>query len=295
MSGPLVKRWLDAGELDLPLPGSGQTATRWRKLAALAEIDVVAGRLAEAHADATAILEELGAKPPEQGELWAVWAAESPEVTLTVDEVDGFTELNGTKSWCSGAGLCTHALVTANRTDGARGLYAVDLRCPQVTPLEDSWRNAGMKDADTRTVQFSSAAATPVGDPGEYLQRAGFWYGAIGVAACWLERSRRSELRRATSHLGLASPTSLGLPDGTLCDHETGLADTLGALLSELRPGAWCAATWRGDGHPDHEAVGRAAAVAAQRAGAKLLEYPGGCGTGPVPTTPPCRGAEWPG
>ena len=90
----------------------------------------------------------------------------------------------------------------------------------------------------------------------------------------WLERSRRSELRRATSHLGLASPTSLGLPDGRLCDHETGLADTLGALLSELRPGAWCAATWRGDGHPDHEAVGRAAAVAAQRAGAKLLEYP---------------------
>ena len=34
MSDPLVKRWLDAGELDLPLPGSGQTAKRWRKLAA---------------------------------------------------------------------------------------------------------------------------------------------------------------------------------------------------------------------------------------------------------------------
>jgi LmbE family N-acetylglucosaminyl deacetylase len=90
----------------------------------------------------------------------------------------------------------------------------------------------------------------------------------------WLERARRSELLRATSYLGLTRPISLGLPDGTLCDHETGLADTLSALLSELRPGAWCAATWRGDGHPDHEAVGRAAAVAAQRAGAKLLEYP---------------------
>jgi hypothetical protein len=47
-----------------------------------------------------------------------------------------------------------------------------------------------MKDADTRTVQFSSAAATPVGSPGEYLQRAGFWYGAIGVAACWLGGAR---------------------------------------------------------------------------------------------------------
>jgi LmbE family N-acetylglucosaminyl deacetylase len=90
----------------------------------------------------------------------------------------------------------------------------------------------------------------------------------------WLERARRSELLRATRSLGLTSPVSLGLPDGTLCDHENGLADTLSALLSELRPGAWCAATWRGDGHPDHEAVGRAAAVAAARAGAKLLEYP---------------------
>ncbi|MDT5183252.1 MAG: hypothetical protein QOI29_1410, partial [Mycobacterium sp.] len=106
------------------------------------------------------------------------------------DEVDGVAELNGTKSWCSGAGLCTHALVTAHRPDGDRGLYAVDLRCPQVNPLEDSWRNAGMKDADTRTVQFSSAGATPVGSPGEYLQRAGFWYGAIGVAACWLGGAR---------------------------------------------------------------------------------------------------------
>jgi hypothetical protein len=190
MSDPLVKRWLDAGELDLPLPGSGQTAKRWRTLAAFAEIDVVAGRLAEAHADATAILAELGAHPPGRGELWAVWAAESAEVTLTVDEVDGVAELNGPKSWCSGAGLCTHALVTAHRSDGDRGLYAVDLRCPQVNPLEDSWRNAGMKDADTRTVQFSSAAATPVGSPGEYLQRAGFWYGAIGVAACWLGGAR---------------------------------------------------------------------------------------------------------
>jgi hypothetical protein len=26
MSDPLVKRWLEAGEFDLPLPGSGQTA-----------------------------------------------------------------------------------------------------------------------------------------------------------------------------------------------------------------------------------------------------------------------------
>ncbi len=34
------------------------------------------------------------------------------------------------------------------------------------------------------------------------------------------------------------------------------------------------------DGHPDHEAAGRAAAIAARRTDARLVEYPSGCGTG---------------
>ena len=32
--------------------------------------------------------------------------------------------------------------------------------------------------------------------------------------------------------------------------------------------------TWRHDGHPDHDATGRAAALAASRTGAQLIEYP---------------------
>ena len=51
MSVGLVKRWLAAGELDLPLPGRGETRQRWRRLAAMAEEDVTAGRLAEAQTD----------------------------------------------------------------------------------------------------------------------------------------------------------------------------------------------------------------------------------------------------
>ena len=48
----------------------------------------------------------------------------------------------------------------------------------------------------------------------------------------------------------------------------------LAAILDKAAPGTWCAATWRGDGHPDHEAVGRAAAAACARTGTTLLEYP---------------------
>lgn len=89
-----------------------------------------------------------------------------------------------------------------------------------------------------------------------------------------LEITQRHELRRATSVLGAPPPVSLGLPDGQLTDHEDEIGDLLTGILEDTAPGTWCATTWRGDGHPDHEAVGRAAARACERTGAALLEYP---------------------
>ena len=190
MTGGLIRQWLDAGALDLPLPGGGETARRWRRLAELAETDVVAGRLAEAHTDAVAILAELGGPEPRPGGLWGVWAAESRDAAVSA-RADGETAvLDGTKVWCSGAGLCTHALVTARLDSGERGLFAVDLNDPGVLPLPSTWRNPGMAESDTRSVQFSDAPAVPVGRPGEYLSRPGFWHGAVGVAACWMGGAR---------------------------------------------------------------------------------------------------------
>lgn len=89
-----------------------------------------------------------------------------------------------------------------------------------------------------------------------------------------METIRRYELGRATSLLNIPSPISLGFPGGELTDHEDALAETLAEILEGDGPQPWCAATWRGDGHPDHEAVGRAASAACVRTGATLLEYP---------------------
>jgi alkylation response protein AidB-like acyl-CoA dehydrogenase len=190
VSVELVWRWLEAGELELPTPGSGHTGSRWAKLAALTEHDIVAGRLAEAHADAAAILAELDGPAPQRGQLWGVWAAETPDATVVAHDDGGEVVIDGTKAWCSGAGICTHALVTARRGDDSRGLYAVELAQPKVAALTRSWRNAGMRDSDTRSVQFTNASAVPIGSPGAYLDRPGFWHGAIGVAACWLGGAR---------------------------------------------------------------------------------------------------------
>lgn len=100
------------------------------------------------------------------------------------------------------------------------------------------------------------------------------WPGVSGHERSALERARRRESRRAAVRLGLRWPTFLGFPDGGLAEHEFRLADVLTGILEVRAPGTWCAATWRGDGHPDHEAVGRAASVATGRTGAVLLEYP---------------------
>ena len=82
---------------------------------------------------------------------------------------------------------------------------------------------------------------------------------------------RRDETAEALHRLGLpgAPVRHLGQPDGGI--DEDALTMALTALLS---PGRWCLATWRGDGHPDHEVVGRAAAAACAATGARLLEYP---------------------
>ncbi len=98
MTAGTVRQWLSGGQLQLPLPGSGRTAQRWRRLAELTEADVVAGRLAEAHADAVAILAELGGAAPGTDELWAVWAAEAADSAVTARGEGDAVVLDGTKA-----------------------------------------------------------------------------------------------------------------------------------------------------------------------------------------------------
>src|SRR5262249_40448838 len=146
--------------------------------------------LAEAHTDAVAILAELDGPGPQPDQLWGVWAAEPPDSVVHACGDGGAVTLDGTKAWCSGAGLCSHALLTARLASGERALFAVDLHQPAVTPLPSTWRNSGMAQSDTRSVQFTGAQAVAVGRPGDYLSRPGFWHGAIGVSACWLGGAR---------------------------------------------------------------------------------------------------------
>jgi alkylation response protein AidB-like acyl-CoA dehydrogenase len=160
-------RMVDAGELELPLPGSGDTRGRWHALTAIAERDLALARLAEGHTDALAILAELeflGVRPvpvPQPGSRWGVWAAEPPGTTLKASRsADGTWLLNGTKAYCSGARVCTHALVTVRDGD-QRLLFAVPVG-PGIAPNLDSWPATGMNASDTLDLEFDSVPATPM-------------------------------------------------------------------------------------------------------------------------------------
>lgn len=167
-------------------PGRGATDALWSLLATLAAHDLAVARAVEPHLDALAILDQAGV-PDDAGRTWGVFAAEGPGVRL--DAVpgptgDGWT-LRGTKPWCSLADRLDAALVTAHLPDGGRALFAVDLRHPGVTLVDQPWAARGLTEIPSTPVTFDDVPARPVGAPGWYLERPGFWWGGIGVAACW--------------------------------------------------------------------------------------------------------------
>lgn len=169
----------------LPLPGGGLTAARWRQLAAIAERDLCLVKVLEAHYDAQAILAELGCDGIRPGELWAVWAAEPPDARLGV-VVDGRGAglLRGTKAWCTGADIATHALVTAWQGD-ERYLVRVRMDEAGLSAAATEWPAVGMSRAVSGPLHFEDVPCTIVGGAGAYLARPGFWHGGAGIAACW--------------------------------------------------------------------------------------------------------------
>lgn len=172
-----------------PQPGGGQTLARWRALSAVAQHDLSLAKLVEGHTDALAILQELGHPSAGfEGALWSTWASDGTGSRVLAEPAGaGRLVLTGTKPWCPGAEVATHALITVWRPDtDLPQLAAVGLHQSGVGISSQGWRAVGMADSASADVRFSRVSAVPVGAPGDYRARPGFWHGAAGVAACWL-------------------------------------------------------------------------------------------------------------
>ncbi len=89
-----------------------------------------------------------------------------------------------------------------------------------------------------------------------------------------LAERRLEESARALRVVAPEAPTHfLNLSDGQVAGSEELISSRLVDLIGDGRD-CTVVSPWREDGHPDHEAVGRAALIAAQRTGADHWEYP---------------------
>ena len=172
------------------LPGRGGTLRLWETLATVAAVDLGAVRVIEPHLDALAILDQ--AAPAEHPDstgstetTWGVFAAEGGPRPRGSSQAGDRWRLSGVKPWCSLAGTLDAALISATTDTGQRRLFSVDLHDPGVHVEPAAWVARGLSEIPSGPVFFEAVAAIPVGDAGWYLDRPGFSWGGIGVAACW--------------------------------------------------------------------------------------------------------------
>lgn len=152
-------------------------------------IDLPLGRLFEGHVDAIQIVLRYGT--PDQvervlaavanGAAFGVWNADLPGEPLQFSDF----RLRGGKSFASGAGLLTHALVGVD-VAGGRQLLLLDL--DRTPPMIDRtfWRVVGMQRSESHVVRWHDtafAADDLIGKPGDYVREPWFSGGALRFAA----------------------------------------------------------------------------------------------------------------
>jgi hypothetical protein len=205
----------------LPLPGHGRTLTRWRALSEVAAHDLSLAQLFEAHADAIAIHDELARYALPLRGIWGVWTTEPGRVVIdgAAEQPADEVAISGRKARCWGAGIVTHALVTARDREGRSRWVAISLAQPGVLITLEGWCEVGMQAARGVDVVFDRAVAVTIGEPDGYATRPGFWHQRGGIAACWY---------------GAAAKLAETLRDAVAGEHESHAAAHLGALDAAL-------------------------------------------------------------
>lgn len=172
-----------------------ETAPEWlalmRRLYLAGRHDLALGRLFEGHVDALQIIARYGELQTaarlhaiaRHGAVFGVWNAPLPGEPLSI--ADGL--LSGGKSFASGAGIISHALVTLNAGEPGRvQLLVVDLAA--TPPVVDThwWHTLGMQHSETHRVRWHEQTLDDsafVGQAGDYERLPWFATGALRFVA----------------------------------------------------------------------------------------------------------------
>ncbi|OWK33615.1 acyl-CoA dehydrogenase [Sphingomonas dokdonensis] len=160
-----------------------------RVLYATGRQDLPLGRLLEGHVDAVQTVERYGSAAQvarlhdalRAGAVLGVWnAALAGEPLRLVGN-----RLTGGKSYASGAGVLSHALVTAESNDGVQ-LTLLDLSRVEPAIDREWWRVTGMQRSETHQVRWDGApidAGDRIGAPDLYATEPFFSGGALRFVA----------------------------------------------------------------------------------------------------------------
>lgn len=160
-----------------------------RVLYATGRQDLPLGRLLEGHVDAVQIVRRYGSEAQvarlhdalRTGAVLGVWNAALSGEPLRLAR----DRLTGGKSYASGAGVLSHALVTA---EGDEGVQLLLLDLSRVEPVIDRgwWQVTGMQRSETHQVRWANApidADDRIGAPNLYASEPFFSGGALRFVA----------------------------------------------------------------------------------------------------------------
>jgi len=156
-------------------------------LSAIGRGDLSVGRIFEGHGNALLLIDLFGTAGQRSearrlvgsGALLGTWNTDHPEDPVRIEGA----RLAGRKSFASGAGGLSHALVTAETDDG-RVMVLVAL---EGRPVDHGWWHPmGMRASCSHVVDLNGAPVTSdtlIGRPGDYLRQPWLTAGAIRFAA----------------------------------------------------------------------------------------------------------------
>ncbi len=162
-----------------------------RRLYAAGRKDLALGRLFEGHIDALQIIHRYGDRQTvsdvvrltQNGACFGVWNAYLPDEPLTIC----VGALAGGKAFASGAGILSHALVTATPEDGEPAqLLLIDLERTPPDIDVNWWRVLGMQRSESHIVRWRGAEIARncfIGAPGDYEREPWFSAGALRFVA----------------------------------------------------------------------------------------------------------------
>ena len=149
--------------------------------------DLVLGRLIEGHGNALALISRCGTDrqraaadhDARAGALFGVWNTAPDDGVRIACADDAGVELRGRKTFCSGAGTVTRALITARDADGSSQMLLVPMDRVPAHVDRASWDPLGMHESDSFAVDFTGVRLPMdalIGGAGDYDRQP--WFGA---------------------------------------------------------------------------------------------------------------------